>query len=154
HNSWISLTRNVNRFRKSLEQGFHHMVWLISIQQFQVEVASRFVGECLKEFASQAETKCTRHILFLLGRTDSLEGQLIQTPPDQVRSTAEINDTPSQTFIHGHVGLAGKGVTRVESCPVPPDSLFIPQSVPKSLPQSEATVLYRVMCVHSQIASA
>ena len=58
-NSRILLTGNIYRFCKRLKQRLDNVVWLVSVQQFQVQVAAGLIGEALKELAGQSEPECT-----------------------------------------------------------------------------------------------
>ena len=54
-NSRISLTGNIYRFGKCLEESFDNVVRFDAIKQFEMEVTPGFIGKGLKELASQSE---------------------------------------------------------------------------------------------------
>src|SRR5438876_11665298 len=94
------------------------MVRFLSVEQLQMQRAARRIGEPLKEFSRQAEAKRARHVLALFRRADSLELQLVQSAPYEVRPAAEIDNTSRQAFVHRHIGFPGEGIARIEPCSV------------------------------------
>ena len=144
----------IYRFGKRLEQGLDDMVGLIPVEQLHMQIAPGFVGETLKELASQAKAECGGHILSFFSLTDRFVGQITQSPPNQERPAAEIDHAPCQAFIHRHVGLAGEGVPRVEARAVATDALFVAQRLEEGLAEGDAAILDRVVRVHRQITAA
>ena len=69
-NPRISLTGNIYRLGERLEKGFHNMMRLIPVQQFQMQVAAGFIGKTLKKLARQPESEGTGHILLLFTFAD------------------------------------------------------------------------------------
>src|SRR5260221_706498 len=53
-------------------------------------------------------------------------------------SSAEINDTSWQTFVHGHKGFAGERVAWMETRAEAPRAPYIAKRLDKSLPQHQA----------------
>jgi len=127
---------------------------LVAVEQLQMQVAARLVGETLEKLACQAEAERTGHILIPLALCDRLLCKLIQTTPDQMRPAAEVDDTTSQTFIHGHVGFAGKWVLGMKTGAVAANALLVAERPRKCLSQHDPTILDRVVRVHVQITPA
>src|SRR5688572_16564896 len=111
------------------------MVWLLAINQLQMQVAARFVGESLKEFPRQTEAKSTRHILIFLGFAHAFEPELVQPTPYKVGATAEIDDTSCEAFIHRDMSLTPKRVARVETGAVTANPFLVAKGLNKGLPQ-------------------
>src|SRR5439155_2545934 len=141
-------------FCTSLDQSLDHVVWFVPVEQFQMEVAARFVGEALEKFPRQPEAKCARHVLLLFRCAEAFELQFVQTTPNQMWSSAEINDASRQTFIHGHISFAGGGMSRIKACAVPANASLLSESRMKRLTKRNATVLDRVMRIHLEVAFA
>jgi hypothetical protein len=55
--SWIILAGEVDRAGKGLKKALHHMVRFAAMQEFQMEIALRFIGEALKELPRQAKAE-------------------------------------------------------------------------------------------------
>ena len=69
-NPRISLTSNIYRLGERLEKGFHNMMRLIPVQQFQMQVAAGFIGKTLKKLARQPESAGAGHVLSLFTLAD------------------------------------------------------------------------------------
>src|SRR5437870_3148991 len=54
-NSRVSLAGEVHGFGKGFEHRLNHMMRLLAIEQFYMQVAAAFVGEALKKLSGQAE---------------------------------------------------------------------------------------------------
>src|SRR5689334_10193011 len=121
------------------------MVWLIPIQQFEVQVAPGLVRESLEKLSSQAKTECRRHILTFFLRRQRSVSLRIQAPPNQERSSAKIDHATRQAFIHGHVRLAREWVSRIKTRAVSPNPRFVSQRLDNSLPQRNPAILHGVM---------
>jgi len=148
------LAGNIYRFGEGFEQRLDHVVRLLPIEQFQVQIGPRFAGEALEKLPRQAEPERAGHVLLPFGFADPLESEFIQAAPDQVRPSAEVYDAPGQTFVHGDVGFGAQWISRVEASAVAADTFLIPQRPGEGLTQSEAAILHRVMGVHFQVALA
>src|SRR6266542_1883297 len=120
------------------------MVRFLPVEQLQMQRATRLVGEPLKEFPRESESKCARHVLPLFRRADPPELQLVQAAPNQMWSTAEINHTTGQTFVHRHVGFTAQGIAWVETGPVAANASLLAQCAAKRLAQRNATIRDRV----------
>src|ERR1019366_7264975 len=100
---------------EGLEQGLDNVVRFVAIKQFQVQVAARFVGEGLEEFARQAKAEGGGGVLILFLRADFFVGVFGQAAPDQRGPAAEVNDASGQALIHGDEGFGAQGRARVET---------------------------------------
>src|SRR5439155_20840240 len=120
----------------------------------QMQVATRFVGKALEKFLRQTEPKSRRHVLPLFRSGDFSVGQLIHPAPDQTWPTAEINDTPRQTFIHRHIGFPGERVPWFELKAVTANALLVAQGLQKRLPQRNSAIFHRVMSIHLEVSFA
>src|SRR5262245_1660024 len=154
NNSRISLTGNIYRFGKRLEQRLDDVMRLFPIQQFQVQVGPRFVSKPLEKLASQTESESAGHVLFLLGSVDAFEGQFVQTAPNQVRPAAEVYAASGQAFVHRDVGFGAQRIARVEASAVAADAFLIPERLSESLAEGDSAILHRVMGIHLQVAFA
>src|SRR5439155_15496189 len=103
-------------------------------KQFQVQIASRFIGETLEEFAGQPKTKSARHVLVLFRLADRLVSHLVQSPPNQMRSPAEIHHAPGQAFIHGHVGFPREWIAWIETRAISTNAFFLAERLLEGLP--------------------
>src|SRR5260370_31795954 len=126
-NSRISLTGNIHRLGKGLEQSLHNVMRFLSVKQLQVKVTSCFVCEALKEFPCESEPEGAGHVLGLFPRGHPLVRKAVQPAPHQIGASAEINHTPPQALVHGTVGLAGECVSRLKTPPVPTAAFLMPQ---------------------------
>src|SRR5262249_21993663 len=108
-NPRIALAGKVRRLGKSFEESLYNMVRLRAIQKFKVQVAAGFVRESLEEFACQAEPKSRRHILPFFAIGDFLKLKLIQTAPNEVRASAEVDHASGEAFVHRDVGFGFEG---------------------------------------------
>src|SRR2546425_2185666 len=106
------------------------------VKQFQMQVATRFVGETLKKLLRRAEAKRRRHILLFFFRRNSLETKCVHSAPDKKRASAEIDNAPGQAFIHRHVSLAAERIPRVKAGPVSANPFLITQRLQERLSQS------------------
>ena len=127
---------------------------LAAIEQFQMQVATRLLGEALEELARQTEPERARHVLPPLALGDALERQMVQAAPDQNRPAAEIHDASRQTFIHRNKRLAGPGIEWMKAGSIAPDSLLVSQRLAHRLPERDAAILDGVMPVHFEVALA
>jgi len=127
---------------------------LVAVKQFEMQVAAGLIGEALEKFTCEAEAKRAGHVLDFFGWGDAFLGKLIQTAPHEVRPPAEINDAARETFIHRHVGLAGKWIFRMKTGAVTPEAAFVAERASKCLAEGEAAVFDGVVRVHFQIAGA
>ena len=130
------------------------MVRFIAIKQFKMKIAARFVGKSLKELPRQTETKGARHILISFGFREALVSQSLQSAPDQIGPSTEINHTARQAFVHGHIRLTRKRILWMKTCAVTPDALFIAQCLRKGLSQRDAAIFNRMVGIHRQITVA
>ena len=64
-NSSVFLAGKVHRASKGLEQALDHVMWFASIQQFEMQIAARLIGEALKKLPGETKSKRRRHILIL-----------------------------------------------------------------------------------------
>ena len=126
---------------------------LVAVEQFQVQVAARFVGETLEKFPREAETKPAGDVLMLFRIGDFL-GEFVQPAPDEEWPAAEIHDAAGETFIHRHIGFAGEWVFRVETVAIAADAALVAEGGGDGLPERDAAILDGVMRVHCQIAMA
>ena len=127
---------------------------LVTVEQLEMEVAPGLVGEALEKFAGQSKAEGAGHVLMLVGIGDALLGMVIQPAPDEVGAPAEINDGTAETFIHGHVGLAGERILGMKAVAVATDATLIAEGGGKGLAKGDAAILDGVMGVHFQIAIA
>ena len=125
-----------------------------AIEQFQMKVATRFVGKALKKLLRQPEAEGRGHVLFLFRSRNLFERQLIHAAPGQKRTAAEIHDASGQALIHRHVCFRSERVPRVESRAVPANPLLVAQRLQESLSQGNPAVLDGVMGVHVQVPFA
>src|ERR1017187_7160653 len=146
-NSRIAPTRCVRCPGKRLEQRLDDVMWLITVKQFEVQVAAGFVGEGLEKFARQAEAKRARRVLEFLGFGNALLGKFVQAAPDQMRSPAKINDAARQTFVHGHESFAGERVFWMKPRAVTADAFFVAERERERVTERDAAILDRVMRV-------
>src|SRR6266436_3450195 len=130
--SRISLTGNVHRLGKGLEQCLNDVMRFLSVKQLQMEVAPRLVCEALKEFPCESEPEGAGHVLGLFRRGHPLVRKAVQAAPYQIGSSAEINHTPRQALVHGNISFAGEWVSRIKPGPVAPDAFLIPQRLSDS----------------------
>ncbi len=122
------------------------------VQQFQMKIATAFIGKCLEELPRQPESKGRRGILRFFPRRDLLVGGRFQAAPHQMRASAKIDDAPRKAFIHWHIRLAGEGVARVEPGAVTADAFFITQSLDESGAEDKPTIFDRVMRIDFEVA--
>ena len=153
-NARISLTGNIYCLGKRLKKRLDDVMRLVAVEQFQVQVAASLIGEPLKEFAGQSKPEDTRHVLPFFSAGKPFMGELVHPPPNQVRPAAEINNASSQALVHWHIGLAGKGIARIETRSVTPNALLIAQRLGKSLTEREAAIFNGMMGINLQIAIA
>jgi hypothetical protein len=153
-NSRVMLAGEVHRPGEGLEQAFDHVMRFTPIQQLQMEVALRLVGEPLEELPRQPKPEGRRHVLVLVLDRDAALGMMVHSFPDQIGSPAEIDHAPRQALVHRHVGLTREGIPRIEARSVPPQAPLVPQRFPECLPQGNPAVLDRVVRVHFQIPLA
>src|SRR2546426_605928 len=116
-----------------------------------MQIAPGLVGEALKKLPSKSESKCTGHVLLFFRLTDLFVRHFIQSTPDQVRPSAEIDHTTRQAFVHRHIGFSSKRVSGMKPCPVPSKSLLVSKCFGKGLPQCDTAILNSVVCIHLQI---
>src|SRR5213594_2573999 len=109
------------------------MMGFIAIEQLQVQVAPRCIGKGLEKLAGQPKSERAGHVLFLFRPGHALKGKLIESTPDQVWPSAEIYNATRQTFVHGNVCFADKGVSRVKASAVTADAFLIPKRLGKGL---------------------
>src|SRR6267154_6514631 len=114
------------------------MMRLLTVKQFEMQIAPRFVGETLKKLARESEPEGTGHVLSLFSGGNTPIRQAVQPAPNQVGASAEINNTPRQTLVHWHVGFARKRVPRVEASPVAANALLIAEGMGDCLAQRDA----------------
>jgi hypothetical protein len=145
------LAGKVYRTGKCLEERLDNMMRLTPVEQFQVQVAPRFIDEPLKELSGESKPKTGRHVLILLTHGKEAMRLVVHSTPNQVRPPAKINDAPGQAFIHGHIRLACKRIPRVESGSIPADALFFAKSPQIGLAEGNPAVFNRVMGVDMQV---
>jgi len=148
------LAGKIYRLGKGFEQDLDNVMWLFSVEQFQMQIASRLVGKTLKEFSRQSETKGARHVLIFFTVFDAFELQVVKAAPDQVRPAAEIDDASGQTFIHWDVRFAGERIARIKPGSVTTDAFLVAERFAKRLAEHEAAIFHRVVRVHFEIARA
>jgi hypothetical protein len=119
-----------------------------------MQIAARLIGESLKELPRQSETKSTRHVLILFPLSDAFLGESVQSTPDEKRPPAEIRDASRQTFVHRNEGFAREWISWIEAGSVAANSSFVTQCACKRLTQHDATIFYRVVCVHCDVPDA
>src|SRR5579862_2291240 len=124
------------------------MVWLVSVEQFQVQITSSFIGKCLEKLSRQAEPESTGHILGFLLFGNVFIRERIQAAPDKVRSPAKIDDASDEAFVHGNMGFPRERITRVKSGSIAPDSLLGAQGLQERLAKDQAAVFHRMVRVH------
>ena len=91
----------------ALNSASHNVMRFVPIEQFQVQVATGFIGESLEKLPRQPEPERAGHVLLLFGFGELLlDARLVHPAPDQVRPAAEIDHAPRQAFIHRHVRFA------------------------------------------------
>ena len=125
-----------------------------SVDQFQMQIATRLIRETLKEFARQSKPKCTRHVLLLFFCADAFELQFIQAAPHEVGAPAEIDDAPGETFVHGDVCLPRERIPRIEARAIAPNAFLFPQRLSKGLPKRQAAILDGVVGVNFEVTFA
>ena len=133
------------------------MVRFIPIQQFEMKIAPRFVGEALEKLAGEAETKRGGHILLFLDGCKLLVGKLVQPAPDKEGPAAEVDNTTSKGFVHGDEGFALAGMrcaVSVKAGAVAANARFGAERFAEGLPERDAAIFDRVMGVHVEIAFA
>src|SRR6516164_2889251 len=96
------------------------MVRLITIQQFQMQIAPRLIGKSLEKLACQPEPECAGTILGFLRFTEVFISQIAQSAPNQIWPAAEINHTAGEAFVHRNVRFTRERIPRVKSGPVTP----------------------------------
>src|SRR5688572_18639268 len=120
------------------------MVRLFTIQQFEVKITTRFIGEPLEKLPRQAKSKRRGHILFSLGSRKLLIGKLVQAAPNQIRAPAEIDHATRQCFIHWDVSFGLHACwMRIPTCAISvkassisANSSFLTECLAKRLPKS------------------
>ncbi len=153
-NSRVMLAGEVHRPGERLEQAFDHVMRLAPVQQLQMQVALRLVGEPLEELPRQPKPEGRRHVLVLVLDRNPALGMMVHSFPDQVGSPAEIDNAPRQALIHRHVGLTREGIPRIKARAVPPQAPLVPERFTERLTQGNPAVLHRMVRVHFQIALA
>jgi hypothetical protein len=150
----VLLAGGIDGAGKGFEQAFDDVMGFIAVKQFEVEVAAGFVGEALKEFAGEAEAEGAGQILIFFRIADFFLGKTVQSPPDEVRAAAEIDDATGEAFIHGDVGFAGKGVLGVKAMAVAAEAAFITQGLGKGLTEGDAAIFDGMVGIDGEIAAA
>src|ERR1700754_1068892 len=101
------LTGKVHRLRKCLKQSLYDMMRFIAVKQLQMQIAAAFIGKSLKELPGEAKAELARGILVFGCFSKGLIGFIIQSPPNEKGTAAEIDHAASEAFIHGHISLTG-----------------------------------------------
>ena len=150
----ITLAGEIHRLGEGFEHDFDDMVRFIAVKQFKMEIAPGFIGESLEKLPGEPKAERARHVLRPVGFADGALGEFVQPTPDQIRSPAEINNTARQTFIHGHMRLAAKGVAGIKACSITTDAALITERLDKPLPKRDATILNGMVRIHFKIPLA
>src|SRR5262245_39833533 len=133
---------------KGLEKRLYNVMWFIPVQQLQMQVAPGFVRKPLEKLTRQSEPEHARHVLLFLTPSNSFLPKLIQTTPNQVRPSAEINHAPGKAFVHRHVRFTRKRIFGIKPGSITPNPFLVPQGLHKRLTECQTTILDRVMSVY------
>jgi hypothetical protein len=153
-NAGVMLAGKIHRFRKRLEQSFYDMMRLIAIKQLQVQIATGFIGKSLEKLTRQAKSKLAGGILAFFRPAEFLIGKIVQSPPNQVRSPAEIHHAARQAFVHRDVSFGGKRILRVKTVAIAANPFFVSQGLYERQSERQAAIFHCVMGVHFQITLA
>jgi hypothetical protein len=154
HDAWITPAGRVHGAGERLEQRLNNVMRFVAVKQFEVQVAAGFIGEPLEEFAREAKSERTRHVLESFGFGNALLGEWIQSTPDEIWPSAEIHNAARETFIHRYISFTEEWIFRMKSGTVAADAAFIAERACERLAECNAAILNGVVCVHFQIACA
>lgn len=76
-NTGVVTAGGIHRPSEGFEQRFDNMVRFITVEKFQMEIATSFVGKTLEKFAGKPETESAGSVLLLLHFGNLLETELI-----------------------------------------------------------------------------
>src|SRR5579862_4820530 len=119
-----------------------------------MEIAASLIGKALKKLLRQAEPERAGHILLFLASCDAFLGEVIQSAPNQIRSSTEVDHATGQAFVHRNVSLPGEGISRVKTGSITADAGFVAQPLDESLAERDSAVLNGMMSVYLEVADA
>src|ERR1044071_1000019 len=128
------------------------MMWLASIEQFQMQCAPRLIGKSLKKFPGQSKPECAGHILVFLERRYAFMGQHIHSPPDKVWAAAQIKHASSKALVHGNVRLAAEWIPGIKTGAIAAYASLIAQGFCERLTQNDSTIFNGVMSINLDVS--
>jgi hypothetical protein len=147
----VTLASDIHGARKRFKQRLDDVMRLVTVKQFQMQITAGFIGESLKKFAREAKAKCAGHVLQFFRAADAFLGKLIQAAPDQMRSSAKINDATREALVHWNVSLTAQRIFRMKPGAVTPNATFVAKRLAKRLAKRQAAVFDSMMRIHLQI---
>src|ERR1035438_1954475 len=91
--------RGVHGACERLEQRLDDVVRFITVKQFQMQIAARFIREPLEKFTREAKAKGARNVLAFFHAGNFLLRKLVQPAPDEMRATAEIHHATCEALV-------------------------------------------------------
>jgi len=151
-NAWVVPARGVHGAGERLEKRLHDVMRLVTVKQFQMQIAAGLVGEALEKFARQPEPERAGNVLVFFRPGDFLLRKVVQPAPDEVRPPAEIHHAAREAFIHRHIGFTGKRIFWMEAVAVTTNAAFVAERGGEGLSERDTAILDGVVRVHGQIA--
>jgi hypothetical protein len=148
------LARNIYRTGERLEKRLHNVMGFFPIQQFQMEIAPRFICKSLEKLTRQPEPKRRGRILRFFIRCYFHVRFFFQTAPDQVWTSAKIDHASREAFVHGYIRLTRQRIARVEAGSVSADAFFFTERLRDSRAQDQSAIFDGVMRIDFQVAPA
>jgi hypothetical protein len=128
--SRIDLAGLIDRFREAFKDRLRHVMGIATVKNFRVEIDASVNRKSPEKFLDERKRK---------SRADGRHTR--RSPVIEEGSATEINDHPSEGFVHGQIRVT------IASNPA-----FIAKRFGKSLPKSDPRIFDRVVEIHLDIA--